>query len=107
MKLTAIFICGCPTDRLHRLNSWAFAVWHSVENCCKPVAQQVVAIMGASSGIGRETAPQIAQRGAKVIGAPDIAVATFHGAKASRKASQPQGLSHCLCLYQEADSAWL
>ncbi|NJL83666.1 MAG: SDR family oxidoreductase [Chloroflexaceae bacterium] len=32
----------------------------------KPIAEQVVAIMGASSGIGREAALEFAQRGAKV-----------------------------------------
>lgn len=35
----------------------------------KPIAQQVVAVVGASSGIGRETALQFAQRGAKVVAA--------------------------------------
>jgi NAD(P)-dependent dehydrogenase (short-subunit alcohol dehydrogenase family) len=33
----------------------------------KPIAQQVVAIVGASSGIGRETALKFAAKGAKVI----------------------------------------
>lgn len=33
----------------------------------KPIDQQVVAIVGASSGIGRETAIQFAKRGAKLI----------------------------------------
>ncbi|BAY77764.1 SDR family oxidoreductase [Nostoc sp. DSM 114161] len=33
----------------------------------KPINQQVVAVVGASSGIGRETALQFAKRGAKVI----------------------------------------
>ncbi|HEY9665676.1 MAG TPA: SDR family oxidoreductase [Coleofasciculaceae cyanobacterium] len=33
----------------------------------KPIAQQVVAIVGASSGIGRESALQFAKRGAKVV----------------------------------------
>ena len=33
----------------------------------KPISQQVVAIIGASSGIGRETALQFARKGAKVI----------------------------------------
>ncbi|MEP0869589.1 SDR family oxidoreductase [Trichocoleus desertorum AS-A10] len=33
----------------------------------KPISQQVVAIVGASSGIGREAALQFAQRGAKVV----------------------------------------
>jgi NAD(P)-dependent dehydrogenase (short-subunit alcohol dehydrogenase family) len=33
----------------------------------KPIADQVVVIMGASSGIGRETALHFAQRGAKVV----------------------------------------
>jgi NAD(P)-dependent dehydrogenase (short-subunit alcohol dehydrogenase family) len=33
----------------------------------KPVEEQVVALMGASSGIGRETALRFARRGAKVI----------------------------------------
>jgi NAD(P)-dependent dehydrogenase (short-subunit alcohol dehydrogenase family) len=33
----------------------------------KPVGEQVVVLMGASSGIGRETALRFAQRGAKVI----------------------------------------
>ncbi len=33
----------------------------------KPINQQVVAIVGASSGIGRETAHRFAQRGAKVV----------------------------------------
>ncbi len=33
----------------------------------KPISQQVVAIVGASSGIGRETALQFAQKGASVV----------------------------------------
>ncbi|MBD3884937.1 SDR family NAD(P)-dependent oxidoreductase [Phormidium tenue FACHB-886] len=33
----------------------------------KPINQQVVAIVGASSGIGRETALRFAKRGTKVI----------------------------------------
>lgn len=33
----------------------------------KPISQQVVAVVGASSGIGRETALQFARRGAKVV----------------------------------------
>lgn len=33
----------------------------------KPIDQQVVAVMGASSGIGRETALQFAHRGAQVV----------------------------------------
>src|SRR5919112_5891744 len=33
----------------------------------KPVGEQVVALMGASSGIGRETALRFARRGAKVV----------------------------------------
>jgi NAD(P)-dependent dehydrogenase (short-subunit alcohol dehydrogenase family) len=33
----------------------------------KPIAEQVVAVVGASSGIGRETALQFAKRGAKVV----------------------------------------
>ena len=33
----------------------------------KPIDQQVVAVVGASSGIGRETALRFAQRGAKVV----------------------------------------
>jgi NAD(P)-dependent dehydrogenase (short-subunit alcohol dehydrogenase family) len=33
----------------------------------KPVEEQVVALMGASSGIGRETALRFARRGAKVV----------------------------------------
>lgn len=33
----------------------------------KPISEQVVAVMGASSGIGRETALQFARRGAKVV----------------------------------------
>ncbi|MGL6340953.1 MAG: SDR family NAD(P)-dependent oxidoreductase, partial [Waterburya sp.] len=33
----------------------------------KPISQQVVAIIGASSGIGRETALQFAKKGAKVV----------------------------------------
>ncbi|OUL21193.1 short-chain dehydrogenase [Nostoc sp. T09] len=33
----------------------------------KPINQQVVAIVGASSGIGRETAVKFAERGAKVV----------------------------------------
>jgi NAD(P)-dependent dehydrogenase (short-subunit alcohol dehydrogenase family) len=33
----------------------------------KPINQQVVAVVGASSGIGRETALQFAKRGAKLV----------------------------------------
>lgn len=33
----------------------------------KPIEQQVVAVVGASSGIGRETALRFARRGAKVV----------------------------------------
>jgi NAD(P)-dependent dehydrogenase (short-subunit alcohol dehydrogenase family) len=33
----------------------------------KPINQQVVAVVGASSGIGRETAIQFAARGAKLV----------------------------------------
>ncbi len=33
----------------------------------KPVEEQVVALMGASSGIGRETALRFAKRGARVV----------------------------------------
>lgn len=33
----------------------------------KPISQQVVAIVGASSGIGRDTALKFAQRGAQVV----------------------------------------
>jgi NADP-dependent 3-hydroxy acid dehydrogenase YdfG len=33
----------------------------------KPVEEQVVTLMGASSGIGREAALQFAKRGAKVV----------------------------------------
>src|SRR5215212_3136174 len=33
----------------------------------KPIEQQVVVLMGASSGIGRETALRFAERGAKVV----------------------------------------
>ena len=33
----------------------------------KPVGEQVVAVVGASSGIGRETALRFAERGAKVV----------------------------------------
>ena len=33
----------------------------------KPISQQVVVVVGASSGIGRETALQFARRGAKVV----------------------------------------
>jgi len=33
----------------------------------KPVEQQVVALMGASSGIGRETALRFARKGARVV----------------------------------------
>ncbi len=35
----------------------------------KPIEEQVVVVMGASSGIGRETAKRFAQRGAKVVAA--------------------------------------
>ena len=33
----------------------------------KPIEEQVVVVMGASSGIGRETAIRLARRGAKVV----------------------------------------
>jgi len=33
----------------------------------RPIDQQVVAIMGSASGIGRETAFQFASRGAKLV----------------------------------------
>lgn len=33
----------------------------------KPIDHQVVAVVGASSGIGRETALHFAQRGAKLV----------------------------------------
>jgi short-subunit dehydrogenase len=33
----------------------------------KPINQQVVAVVGASSGIGRESALQFAKRGAKLV----------------------------------------
>jgi NAD(P)-dependent dehydrogenase (short-subunit alcohol dehydrogenase family) len=33
----------------------------------KPIEEQVVALMGASSGIGREAALRFAERGAKVV----------------------------------------
>lgn len=33
----------------------------------KPIAQQVVAVVGASSGIGRETALRFAKKGANVV----------------------------------------
>ena len=33
----------------------------------KPISQQVVAVVGASSGIGRDTALKVAERGAKVV----------------------------------------
>src|SRR3712207_1982830 len=33
----------------------------------KPINQEVVSVVGASSGIGRETALQFARRGAKVV----------------------------------------
>ena len=33
----------------------------------KPVEEQVVVVMGASSGIGRDTALQFASRGVKVV----------------------------------------
>jgi NADP-dependent 3-hydroxy acid dehydrogenase YdfG len=33
----------------------------------KPIGEQVVVIMGASSGIGRQTALQFARRGAKLV----------------------------------------
>lgn len=33
----------------------------------KPINQQVVAVVGASSGVGRETALQFAHRGAQVV----------------------------------------
>ncbi|HCF28996.1 MAG TPA: short-chain dehydrogenase, partial [Cyanobacteria bacterium UBA11049] len=33
----------------------------------KPINQQIVAVVGASSGIGREAALQFAKKGAKLI----------------------------------------
>ena len=36
----------------------------------KPVDEQVVALMGASSGIGRETALRFAEKGAKAWSQP-------------------------------------
>jgi NAD(P)-dependent dehydrogenase (short-subunit alcohol dehydrogenase family) len=33
----------------------------------KPIAEQVVVIVGASSGIGRATAQEFARRGAQVV----------------------------------------
>ena len=33
----------------------------------KPISEQVVVIVGASSGIGRETALEFAQKGAKIV----------------------------------------
>jgi short-subunit dehydrogenase len=40
---------------------------HSTRSMTKPIADQVVVITGASQGIGRETALQLARRGASVV----------------------------------------
>src|SRR5918992_716115 len=42
-------------------------LWKEVGMKLKPVGEQVVVVMGASSGIGRETAFRLAKRGAKVV----------------------------------------
>src|ERR687895_1080374 len=48
----------------HNVRTW---LWKEVGMKLKPVGEQVVVVMGASSGIGRETALRLAKRGAKVV----------------------------------------
>src|SRR5919112_4576530 len=52
---------GYTTDHVHTRLS------REVGMKLKPVGEQVVAVVGASSGIGRETALRFAKRGAKVF----------------------------------------
>lgn len=42
-------------------------IWKPTLMKLKPIAQQIVVIVGASSGIGRETALRFAKKGAKVV----------------------------------------
>jgi NADPH:quinone reductase-like Zn-dependent oxidoreductase len=42
-------------------------LWKEAGMKLKPVGEQVVVVMGASSGIGRETALRLAKRGAEVV----------------------------------------
>ena len=50
----------------------------------KPVAEQVVVVMGASSGIGRATALRFAEQGAKVVVAPAVSPACVPWSPRSR-----------------------
>ena len=57
--------CKCWA-RVHR--SWCLqTVQEKTGVDLKPIENQVVVVMGASSGIGRETALRFAERGAKVV----------------------------------------
>src|SRR5215210_8819760 len=42
-------------------------LWKEAGMKLKPLREQVVVVMGASSGIGRETALRLAKRGAKLV----------------------------------------
>jgi NAD(P)-dependent dehydrogenase (short-subunit alcohol dehydrogenase family) len=53
----------------------------------KPLREQVVVVMGASSGIGRETALRLAKRGAKMV----VAARSEAGLR-SKLVADPDGL---------------
>jgi NAD(P)-dependent dehydrogenase (short-subunit alcohol dehydrogenase family) len=55
-QVTRVPLTGAQTDTQGAINMRL-----------KPVEEQVVVLMGASSGIGRETALRFAKRGAKVV----------------------------------------
>jgi NAD(P)-dependent dehydrogenase (short-subunit alcohol dehydrogenase family) len=62
----------------------------------KPVEEQVAAMMGASSGIGRETALQFAERGANVVVSPGASPSStrwwkrYEGRAAKRRPWSPR-----------------